>query len=120
MLNKDYTAKLLDLVDVIITKVENFSEEVHVYLELPRIKHRCPACGALTDRVHDYRMQIIKDVPLGRTTLVGLNHLLAHVARTNLQRRIGARPFGERLQVFCRHFAAENLDFQLNRIACPV
>ena len=24
MLNKDYTAKLLDLVDVIITKVENF------------------------------------------------------------------------------------------------
>ena len=58
MLNKDYTAKLLDLEDVIITKVENFSEEVHVYLELPRIKHRCPACGALTDRVHDYRMQI--------------------------------------------------------------
>ena len=72
MLNKDYTAKLLDLVDVIITKVENFSEEVHVYLELPRIKHRCPACGALTDRVHDYRMQIIKDVLLGRTTLLHL------------------------------------------------
>lgn len=72
MLNKDYTAKLLDLVDVIITKVENFSEEVHVYLELPRIKHRCPACGARTDRVHDYRMQIIKDVPLGRTTLLHL------------------------------------------------
>jgi len=72
MLNKDYTAKLLDLEDVIITKVENFSEEVHVYLELPRIKHRCPACGALTDRVHDYRMQIIKDVPLGRTTLLHL------------------------------------------------
>ena len=72
MLNKDYTAKLLDLVDVIITKVENLSEEVHVYLELPRIKHRCPACGALTDRVHDYRMQIIKDVPLGRTTLLHL------------------------------------------------
>ena len=72
MLNKDYTAKLLNLEDVIITKVENFSEKVHVYLELPRTKHRCPACGALTDRVHDYRMQIIKDVPLGRTTLLHL------------------------------------------------
>ena len=70
MLKKDYTAKLLNLEDVIITKVENISEEVHVYLELPRTKHRCPACGALTDRVHDYRMQIIKDVPLGRTTLL--------------------------------------------------
>ena len=29
MLNKDYTAKLLDLVDVIITKVENFSESMY-------------------------------------------------------------------------------------------
>lgn len=72
MLKKDYTAKLLNLEDVIITNIENFSEEVHVYLELPRGKHRCPACGALTDRVHDYRMQIIKDVPLGRTTLLHL------------------------------------------------
>ena len=72
MLKKDYTAKLLSLEDVIITKVENISEEVHVYLELPRTKHRCPACGALTDRVHDYRMQIIKDIPLGRTTLLHL------------------------------------------------
>ena len=60
MLKKDYTAKLLNLEDVIITKVENISEEVHVYLELPRTKHRCLACGALTDRIHDYRMQIIK------------------------------------------------------------
>lgn len=59
MLKKDYTAKLLNLEDVIITKVENISEEVHVYLELPRTKHRRPACGALTDRAHDYRMQII-------------------------------------------------------------
>ena len=42
MLNKDYTAKLLDLVDVIITKVENFSEEVHVYLELAG--QRCCIC----------------------------------------------------------------------------
>ena len=72
MLNKDYTAKLLNLEDVIITKVENISEEVHVYLELPRTKHCCPACGGLTDRVHDYRMQIIKDIPLGRTTLLHL------------------------------------------------
>ena len=40
MLDKDYTAKLLNLEDVIITNVENISEEVHVYLELPRAKHR--------------------------------------------------------------------------------
>lgn len=72
MLNKDYTAKLLDLEDVIITNVENISDELHVYLELPRAKHRCPACGALTDRVHDYRMQAIKDIPLARNTFLHL------------------------------------------------
>lgn len=72
MLNKNYTAKLLNLEDVMITNVESISGEVHIYLELPRRKHSCPACGALTDRVHDYRMQIIKDVPLGRTTLLHL------------------------------------------------
>ena len=72
MLNKDYTAKLLNLEDVIITNVDSISEEVHIYLELPRMKHRCPACGDFTDRIHDYRMQIIKDIPLGRTTLLHL------------------------------------------------
>ena len=36
MLNKNYTAKLLNLEDVIITNVENISEEVHVSLEQPQ------------------------------------------------------------------------------------
>lgn len=72
MLDKDYTAKLLNLEDVIITNVENISDELHVYLELPRRKHRCPDCGAYTDRVHDYRMQTIKDVPLARNTFLHL------------------------------------------------
>ena len=60
MLNQDYTAKLLNLEDVIITNVENISEDLHIYIELPRKKHTCPACGSFTDRVHDYRMQTIK------------------------------------------------------------
>ena len=72
MLNQDYTAKLLNLEEVIITNVENFSEELHVYIELPRKEHICPACGAATDRVHDYRMQTVKDVPLARNTFLHL------------------------------------------------
>ena len=72
MLNQDYTAKLLDLEDVIITNVENISEELHIYIELPQKEHTCPACGSVTDRVHDYRMQTIKDVPLARNTFLHL------------------------------------------------
>lgn len=72
MLNQDYTTKLLNLEDVIITNVENINDQLHIYIELPRSKHVCPACGAVTDRIHDYRMQTVKDVPLARDTFLHL------------------------------------------------
>ena len=72
MLNQDYTSKLLNLEDVIVTKAENISNQLHIHIELPRRSHICPCCGANTDRVHDYRMQIIKDVPLARDTYLHL------------------------------------------------
>ena len=72
MLMSDYIVKLLDLEDVIITNVENIADQLHIYLELPRARHICPACGSTTDRVHDYRMQTIKDVPLARDTFLHL------------------------------------------------
>ncbi len=72
MLDQDYTAKLLNLEDVVITKVENTLDQLHIHLHLPRKVHTCPCCGASTDRVHDYREQIIKDIPLGRTTYLHL------------------------------------------------
>ena len=72
MLMTDYTAELLNLEDVIITNAENISNQLHISIELPRRKHTCPCCGAVTDRVHDYRMQVIKDVPLARDTFLHL------------------------------------------------
>ena len=72
MLMKNYTAKLLNLEDVIVTNVENISNQLHIYIELPRRKHRCPCCGAQTDCVHDYRKQTIKDIPLARYTFLHL------------------------------------------------
>ena len=72
MLMTDYTAKLLNLEDVIITNIENISNQLHINIELPRSKHICPCCGALTDCIHDYRMQVIKDLPLARDTFLHL------------------------------------------------
>ena len=72
MLMTDYTSKLLNLEDVIITNVENIADQLHIYLELPRTAHTCPVCGATTDRIHDYRMQTIKDLPLARDTFLHL------------------------------------------------
>ena len=72
MLMENYTTKLLNLEDVIITDVKNISDQLHIYIELPRKEHICPCCGAATDHVHDYRMQTIKDIPLGRNTYLHL------------------------------------------------
>ena len=72
MLTQDYIAKILDLEDVIIRNVENVSNELHIYLELPVKEHVCPNCGHRTTYVHDYRNQIIKDIPLGRKNYIHL------------------------------------------------
>lgn len=72
MLMTDYTAEFLNLEDVIITNVENIADQLHIHIELPRRKHVCPCCGAVTDRVHDYRMQVVKDVPMARNTFLHL------------------------------------------------
>ncbi len=72
MLNTDYTTKILNLEDVIITEVKILADQLHIYLELPRQKHICPCCGAQTDHIHDYREQVVKDIPLGRTTFLHL------------------------------------------------
>lgn len=70
---KDYTAKLLGLEDVIIKDVENGKHEIHVHIELPRKIHECPRCKALTDKIHDYRLQKVKDMPaFGKVVILHL------------------------------------------------
>ena len=53
MLMNDYTAKLLNLENVIITNVENISDQLHIHIELPRKTTICPCCGTTTDRIHN-------------------------------------------------------------------
>ena len=43
--------------------IESNEKEVHIHCELERKPHKCPNCGCVTDCVHDYRVQVIKDIP---------------------------------------------------------
>ena len=54
--------KLLGLEDVIVKNVYEDTGGCHIEIELPRRKHRCPCCGSMTDYVHDYRVQKVKDL----------------------------------------------------------
>ena len=70
---KDNTTKLLGLEDVIVKNVYEDASGCHVELELPRRKHKCPCCGSSTERIHDYRKQTIKDLPIsGKNTYLHL------------------------------------------------
>ncbi len=73
MLYTDFTEKLLGLQDVNITNVEESEKEIIIYAELKRKKHNCICCGTATDTVHDYRKQVIKDIPaFGKTVTIVL------------------------------------------------
>ena len=55
--------KLTGLQGIIINNIESNEKEVHIYCELERRTHKCPNCGCVTDCVHDYRVQVIKNIP---------------------------------------------------------
>ena len=53
--NKDYSTKLLGLQGVIIENIEEKNGTIEVAVSLEMKIHRCPKCGAETNRIHDYR-----------------------------------------------------------------
>ena len=64
MLYNYSTEKLIGLQDFEITNIVKNEKEIHIFGQLRRKMHKCPCCGAETDKIHDYREQIIKDIPL--------------------------------------------------------
>ena len=63
MLYKHFTEKLLGLQGLNITNIEESEKSILIYAEMERKEHHCICCGTATDTVHDYRTQIIKDIP---------------------------------------------------------
>ena len=63
MPTNDFTAKLLEMEDAIFEDLSSSNTEMHVFFSLKRRPHTCPHCSTVTDKVHDYRTSIIKDIP---------------------------------------------------------
>jgi len=60
----DYTTKLLDMEHMEIKNIEVMTDKIIMHVTMKRRVSECPACGALTDTIHDYREQTVKDVPI--------------------------------------------------------
>ena len=63
MLYKHFTEKLLGLQGLNITNIEENEKIIFIYAEMERKEHHCISCGTATNTVHDYREQVIKDIP---------------------------------------------------------
>lgn len=64
MPQENYIAKLLDMEDLIVEDVEQRREEIILRIKIRRKPWVCPRCHCLTDQVHDYRLQRVKDSPI--------------------------------------------------------
>ncbi len=72
MLYQDYTTKLLDMEHMNIRKIEVTESEILLHVDMKRRLVACPVCGNMTDSVHDYRIQKVKDSPVQGKALVWL------------------------------------------------
>lgn len=62
---------LLGLQDVIVNNVKEEEKTIYVYISLERKIHKCPCCGCKTNSVHDYRKQLVTDIPYrGKKTVL--------------------------------------------------
>lgn len=63
MLSFYYSQKLLNLSGVLIKDILHDENTTTFEIEIQRKPHTCPCCGHSTQKVHDYRLQKIKDIP---------------------------------------------------------
>ena len=64
MLPSDCIAKLLDVEHLEVTNVEHSEKEILLEVQMQRRFSECPRCQTLTDQIHDYRVQRVKDCPM--------------------------------------------------------
>lgn len=71
MLYKYFSEELLGLQDAEIKNIETNKEKTKITIRMKRKPHKCPCCGNETNRIHDYRKQVIKDIPsFGKQTVL--------------------------------------------------
>ena len=56
-------SNLTGLQDLIIKNVDTLGNFLLINAEIERKAHKYPCCNNLTNKVHDYRVQEIKDIP---------------------------------------------------------
>lgn len=62
-MHSNSTNNLLNLKGVKVKKISHSDNFIKIFIETKPKVHKCPSCGNLTSKIHDYRNQTIKDLP---------------------------------------------------------
>lgn len=62
MSQKDFTTELLQIEDVLVENITTFPDKQIISISLVKQAQICPHCSSITNKVHDYRKQKIKDL----------------------------------------------------------
>ncbi|ABY95038.1 transposase, IS204/IS1001/IS1096/IS1165 family protein [Thermoanaerobacter pseudethanolicus ATCC 33223] len=69
----NYITNFLKSEDTILEGVIENDNRIELHIKMKQKPHICPRCGEITSKIHDYRVQRIKDVPLfGKPTVIVL------------------------------------------------
>ena len=79
MLNSYYTETLLGLQGVEIKNIEETEENYEISIEQPRRYCICPCCGEMTNKIHDYRYQRIKELSAFEKRVILILHKRRYV-----------------------------------------
>ena len=102
MPNTDFISKMLEIEDLIVDEITTSSTSTHIFFHLARRDQICPCCGAITNKVHDYRTSILKDSPFqGR-------HLLLHYKKRRYHCDACNTHFLEPFQLLPKHCRITN------------
>lgn len=62
-MHSHFTSKLLNLKDCFVYKISHSETAVKISISTKPRPSTCPICGKVTTKVHDYRNQVLKDLP---------------------------------------------------------
>ncbi len=73
-MQKNNIIKLLGIQGVLVKKIKESENSLEINIETKRKIQQCPSCKYLTNKVHDYRIQKIQHISIGkRLTFLNLN-----------------------------------------------
>ena len=69
--DNNYIENLIGFKGLILLDVENNDSTIDIFFKLKVKQHNCPCCNTVTTKIHDYRTQVIKDIPMfGKFTYI--------------------------------------------------